>query len=129
MPLRFWREQGCAVVSFEGTYEPQAGLGAIEEALDAEPEPALGLLLDLTDSESFRGRSTDGLRVVAQFLSTRRDRFGSRLATVGGSDLAYGLLRMGTVFAADKGIESAVFRTRAEALAWLQARGGNQPPA
>ena len=122
MPLRFWREHGCAVVVFQGTYEPQTALAGIDEALAAEDEPALGLLLDLTDSESFRGRSTDGLRAVAQFLSTRRDRFSRRLATVGGSDLAYGLLRMATVFATEKGIESAAFRTREEALAWLQSR-------
>ena len=122
MPLRFWREHGCAVVVFQGTYETQTGLAGIDEALAADDEPALGLLLDLTDSESFRGRSTDGLRAVAQFLSTRRDRFSRRLATVGGSDLAYGLLRMATVFATDKGIESAAFRTREEALAWLQSR-------
>jgi hypothetical protein len=119
VPQRFWREQGCAVVVFEGTYLPEAALEAIEAALDESDEPVTGLLLDLSESASFRGRSTDGLRKVVQFLATRRDRFSSRLATVGESDLAFGLLRMGMVFASDQGITNEAFRVREDALAWL----------
>lgn len=119
MPQRFWRERGVAIVAFEGTYQPDEALSAIEDALAAgQPDPA-GLLLDLSESESFRGRSTEGLRRVAAFLAQRRDRFAHRLATVGASDLAYGLLRMGMVFTSDQGIESEVFRSRAEAMEWL----------
>jgi hypothetical protein len=115
---RYWREQGCTVVVFEGTYSSEAALASIDAAL-RDGEPAVGLLLDLTDSLSFRERSADGLRRVVQFLAARRDRFSSRLATVGSTDLAFGLLRMGMVFAADQGLENEAFRSRDEALAWL----------
>jgi hypothetical protein len=120
VPLQYGRERGCVIVSFEGSYRMDEALEAIAAALGEPGEPAEGLLLDLSDSESFRARSTDGLRQVAEFLATRRECFSSRLATVGTSDLAYGLLRIGEVFASDRGIMVQAFRTRDEALAWLE---------
>ena len=123
MPIQFWRESGCVIVTFEGTYDAQAGLAVIDEALRAE-SGASGLLLDLSDSMSFRTRSAEDLRGIAAFLSTRRSLFHSRLATVASSDLAYGLLRMGTVFSSDQGIDSAAFRSRDEAVAWLCTEEG-----
>jgi hypothetical protein len=116
---QYWRERGCAVVVFEGTYAPEEGLAAIEAALGGDAGVSTGLLLDMSESESFRARSVDGLRRVVDFLASRRGRFNARLATVGGTDLAFGLLRMATVFASDQGIETEAFRTRAEALDWL----------
>jgi hypothetical protein len=113
-------------VNFEGSYRMGDALEAIAAALGEPGEPAVGLLLDLSDSESFRARSTDALREVVEFLATQRARFSSRLATVGTSDLAYGLLRIGEVFAGDRGITAQSFRTRDEALAWL---GGDGPAA
>lgn len=118
MGVRFWTERGCAVVAFEGSYDAAEALQVVDEALHASPS-ITGLLLDLSQSESFRSRSADDLRGIAGFLSNRRELFSSRLATVGRSDLAYGLLRMGTVFASEYGIQTETFRTRAEALAWL----------
>ena len=106
-------------MEFTGRYEAEAALVVINEALDADDARVSGLLLDLTESESFRERSADGLRHVAQFLASRRDRFSFRLACVGTTDLAYGLLRMGMVYATDQGVETEVFRTRDEALRWL----------
>lgn len=104
---------------FEGVYAPDDAFEAIDAALDLSESVAKGLLLDLTASRSFRDRSAAGLRRVAEFLASRRERFSSRLATVGASDLAFGLLRMGMVFTSDQGIETEVFRTHEEALAWL----------
>ena len=111
---------------FEGVYAPEDAFAAIDGALDLSDAVAAGLLLDLTASRSFRDRSAPGLRRVAEFLATRRARFSSRLATVGASDLAFGLLRMGMVFTSDQGIETEVFRTHEEALVWL--RGGGVAP-
>ena len=118
MALTFSTERGCTTVIFEGDYEAESALGTIDEALKATG-PTTGLLLDLSDSTSFRQRSAEDLRGIASFLSTRRALFGSRMATVGQSDLAYGLLRMGTVFCSEQGIETATFRSRAEAVEWL----------
>jgi hypothetical protein len=118
MPLRFWNERDCAVVVFEGTYDAQKALDMIDEALNASP-PAKGLLLDLSESVSFRRRSADDLRHIASFLSDRRERFGSRVATVASTDLAYGLLRMSTVFVTERGLTNEAFRTRTEAIDWL----------
>lgn len=120
MPLHFWHERGCALVSFEGEYDADEALRTIDRALAVHP-PAAGLLLDLTDSVSFRKRSSEDLRYIATFLSDRRQLFGSCLAAVGRSDLSYGLLRMGTVFTADHGIVAEAFRTREKALDWLRA--------
>jgi hypothetical protein len=102
VPLQYGRERGCVIVSFEGSYRMDEALEAIAAALGEPGEPA------------------DGLRQVAEFLATRRECFSSRLATVGTSDLAYGLLRIGEVFASDRGIMVQAFRTRDEALAWLE---------
>ncbi|MDB4888142.1 MAG: hypothetical protein JWN79_3580 [Gemmatimonadetes bacterium] len=113
---------------FEGTYDAKAALAVVDEALRTSP-PALGLLLDLSASASLRDRSSDDLRGVATFLSSRRAMFGSRLATVGLSDLAYGLLRMVTVFASEHGIENEAFRSRDEAVAWLCGAPGDQDRA
>ena len=120
MPLHFWRERGCAIVSFEGEYDAGEALRSIDAAL-AETPAAAGLLLDLTDSVSFRKRSSEDLRHIATFLSQRRELFGSCLAAVGRSDLTYGLLRMGTVFTTEHGIEAEAFRSRERALDWLKA--------
>lgn len=121
MPQRYWRERGCVVVVFEGSYRVDVALDSIASALAEDPAPSAGLLLDLSESESFRARSSDALRLVADFLALRRDRFASHLATVGTSDLTYGLLRMGEVFASEHGLVSQTFRTRDEALDWLVA--------
>lgn len=125
MGARFWVERGCALVAFEGTYAASEALTVIDAGLRTDA-PVTGLLLDLTESESFRTRSADDLREVAMFLSSRRTLFGSRLATVGRSDLAYGLLRMGTVFATTHGLVNEAFRTREEAVAWL-CRDADEP--
>lgn len=120
MAPRYWKEENYAIVVFEGEYEPAFALQVIGEAVGSDGPPMRGLLLDLTDSESFRSRSADGLRLVAQFLSSKRERFGSRLAVVGAGDLAFGLLRMGMVFASDRDIVGEVFRDRGLALTWLK---------
>ena len=121
MTPRHWREGDYGLVVFEGEYEASYALVVIDEAVGTSGPPLRGLLLDLTESNSFRSRSAHGLRTVAQFLASRQERFSRRLALVGGTDLAYGLLRMGIVYVSDQGIHGEVFRDRDRALAWLRA--------
>lgn len=120
MSSHHWREQEYAIVVFEGQYEPSSALDMIDAALGTDGPPVRGLLLDLSESGSFRTRSADGLRMVAEFLASRRERFGGRLAVVGAGDLVFGLLRMGMVFVSDHDIVGEVFRDRDEALGWLK---------
>lgn len=120
MPSHHWRDQDYAIVVFEGQYQPSSALDVIDAALGSDGPPVRGLLLDLTDSESFRARSSEGLRSVAQFLASRRERFGGRLAVVGAGDLVFGLLRMGMVFVSNHDIVGEVFRDRESALTWLK---------
>ena len=124
--MQFWHERGCAIVSFEGVYDADEALLTVDKALAVNP-PAKGLLLDLTESVSFRKRSSEDLRHIASYLSDRRELFGSCLATVGRSDLAYGLLRMGTVFTAELGIVAEAFRSRDKALDWLRTPPEERP--
>jgi hypothetical protein len=119
MGLHYWREGGLAVVRYEGTYEAHAALRAIDEVLAESDDAAAGLLLDLSASESFITRSSAELRTIAQFLAERRERFSSRVAAVGESDLTFGMLRMGMVYVADLGMATEAFRSREKAMAWL----------
>jgi hypothetical protein len=60
---------------------------------------------------------------MAHFLAGRGRAFGGRLAIVAASDLAYGLMRMGGVFAEHDGLAAEVFRDAVSAEEWLTASG------
>ena len=120
MPVHHRREGSLAVVTPEGRYETADLRAAVDDVLAIFDERgAAALVFDLGASESLQDRSAQDVRNMAYFLATRGARFGYRFAAVAPSDLAFGLMRLGTVVTQDQGVESRVFRDFATARAWL----------
>lgn len=117
-------DQGIAVVAFAGDYDLAHARAGIDAALALFPETgADGLLLDVSASHAFTGRSPHQIRMVALYLGLRRKRFASRLAAVAPSDQAITLMRLGNTTATEYGIAAEVVRDHASALAWLRSIG------
>ena len=114
--------EGVLTMEFAGSYEPRDVVGRFLEAMNdpACPRPVL-LLVDVSRSESLATRSAADIRMVAEFLGPYSDRVAGRCAVVAPSDVHFGLSQMGAVYSQGVGIAAQVFRTRAEAVAWLRA--------
>jgi hypothetical protein len=120
MGVQHGREGAVATVTASGHY----GTAELREAIDAalasfDGEGAKGLLFDLSTSEALPDRSAKDLHAMAYFLASRAGRYARRLAMVAVTDLAYGMMRMGSAVAESQGIAARVFRDRASAMAWL----------
>ena len=99
---------------------PPSFRDAIVEALDDPACPdGPALLFDMRGSESIKGRTALDVKEMARFLVSIRPRMGGRLAIVTDSDVAYGLMRLGSVFAAQGGLEPEVFRGVKLRRTWL----------
>jgi hypothetical protein len=59
------------------------------------------------------------IRTVAECIARGRTRFGARLGMVAPSDLAFGMMRQGSAFIEDQGVNAEVFRDYVSALEWL----------
>ena len=120
MRLPYSFEGGIALVQLAGTYTTQDLRETVMTLLEdpACPEKPL-MLMDLRVSEVIQNRSGSDLQEVARSLAVIGPRLGRRFAMVAGSEAAFGLLRLGAVYAAQSGIEPAVFRDLASARAWL----------
>ena len=122
MPVQHRRAGDIAVVEASGRYEVAELRAAIDAAIaQFGADGAAGLLFDLTRSEALGDRPTDEVRAMAYFIASRAEGFGARLAMVTGSEVAYGLMRLGAIVAESQGVTAAVFRDAPSALAWLAA--------
>jgi hypothetical protein len=120
VPVQHRRAGTIAVIEAVGRYEVAELRAAIEAAVASfGAKGATGLLFDLTRSEALGDRPTDEVRAMAYFIASKAAGFAARLAMVTGSDLAYGLMRLGAVVAESQGVTARVFRDPADALAWL----------
>jgi hypothetical protein len=104
----------------EGEYTPSELRAEVLAGLD-DPScpPAPVLLFDLRASTAVTQRTSSDLQEMARFLVSIRHRYASRLAMVTGSEVGYGQMRIGAVFAAQGGVAPSVFRDMAEARTWL----------
>ena len=97
---------------------------AVAAAIAAPDRPVLrGVLFDGRLSTSLATRTSVQIRAVADDLTRLASHFGARIALVATNDLAYGLLRIGDAHMQGAGLDSCVFRTPTDALAWLIAPG------
>lgn len=122
MTVHYRRAGNIAVVEASGRY----GVAELRTAIEAAVAPfgpagAAGLLFDLTHSDALGERPTDEVRAMAFFIASKAAQFAARLAMVTGSDVAYGLMRLGAVVAESQGVTARVFRDPVAALAWLTA--------
>jgi hypothetical protein len=120
MPVLHREDRGVAVLEYEGTYQLAEARAVLTDVMSRYlHRPAAGLLLDFSRSESLHTRSADDVRTMAHFLTAFRDRYSRRVAAVAPSDLAYGLMRMGSVPIEEDGLAAHVSRDYESALRWL----------
>jgi hypothetical protein len=120
MPVTYGFDDTIVVMRAEGAYTladlKAATLGALDDS--ARPEGSV-LMFDVRASEALAERTADEVRDMAEFLQRHGDRFARRLAIVAGSDLGYGLMRLGAAHTEQGGITSEVFRDYDAAKRWL----------
>ena len=121
MPVTWSLEGDLVQLSLEGQYEPTDIIDAFLAALaDPRCPEEISLLLDTTRSQSLDMRAPGEIRHVAQYLGPYRKRIRGRCAVVVGTDLHFGLSRMGSAYSETVGVDARVFRSKAEALDWLR---------
>ena len=121
MTVLHQRDGSLAVVVAQGRY----ATGELREAFEAAltpfaADPADGLLLDVSGSQSLGERSAHDVRTMAHFVASQGERFSRRFAIVAPSDLAFGLMRLGSVVTDSQGVATHVCRDHESALAWLR---------
>ena len=121
MTVQHQRDGRIAVVTAEGRYAVAELRDAFAAALAAEL--ADGLLFDVSRSQSLGDRSAHDVRAMAHFVASQGERFSRRFAIVAPSDLAFGLMRLGSVVTESQGVATHVCRDHESALAWLRAGG------
>ena len=77
------------------------------------------LVINLAESQSIYHRSSEDVRAMARYVASLGKRFNNRIALVAPDDLQYGLMRMSSVGSDERGIQSGIFRTFAEARKWI----------
>jgi hypothetical protein len=90
-------------------------LGQLDDL--AAGEPGLRVLVDQSDLNPGTV-DLDGLRAIGDAWRSLRHIGGSRIAVVAPSEVVFGMNRQAIAFA-DASAAKSVFRTRAEAEAWL----------
>jgi hypothetical protein len=115
VPVLHQVREGVLVVTVDGDFTP----GEIERvgalALEAPDliRPAF-VLLDLSGMSGLSGSSLDGLRPVAEFFAGPRTPV-ARLAVMASTDVSDAVVEEATT----SGLESAGFKTKADAMEWL----------
>jgi hypothetical protein len=123
MPVTHRLNGALLRMDFVGTYEPEDILREFVTALAEVPgAEKVALLVDTTKSDVLGSRTPGQIRLVAQALAPYSERIGGRCAVVATEDIHFGLSRMGSVYSESVGVETEVFRTEDDALAWLGVR-------
>lgn len=122
MPVSYRFDSGIIVIEMIGEYP----LDDIRKAvLDSLSDPACPanprLIIDLTGSRIINERTPNEVRSVAGFVASLGDKFSNRIALVAPTNSKYGLMRMSSIGAEDKGIESGIFRNLDDALDWQRS--------
>lgn len=120
MPVTFDFEDRILELRMVGAYEPAEIRTALLAAV-ADPRSAevLGLIFNVSDSESLAGRPSEAVLEMGRFLASQAHRYGNRVALVAAADYAYGLMRMGSSAVEREGVAAQVFRDETGAREWL----------
>ena len=120
MPVTYRFDSKINVIEMAGEYSLDDIRQAIHNMFaDHECPTDAYLMINLTESQSINTRSPEDVKIIANVIASLGERFNFRMALVAPKDLPYGLMRMSSVGSAEKGIDSEVFRTVAEARKWL----------
>ncbi len=120
MPVTYRFDSNIIVVEMFGEYSINDFRTAILSSLADSMSPAgCSLMFNFGASRSIHSRSSEDVKIIANFITSLAHRFTNRLAFVSSFDLPYGLMRFVSVKSGACGIESEVFRTYDEARKWL----------
>jgi len=123
MPVFTHMKNGVLVVTVDGDYTSGELRRAGARGLEADDVPnPVPVLLDMSGAAGIGKKSTDDIRATGEFFGERAE-FMTRVAVLAPSDVAFGLMNVGGVFATSAGLETRPFRSRTEALEWLGAAG------
>jgi hypothetical protein len=124
MPVTYSIGSNLLLMTAAGEYEPQDLPRTFLAALNDPACPAhVALLLDVRPSSMLATRSMDDIRAIGQFLGPYAERIGGRCAVVTGTEVQYGLGRMGSIYMESVGVEAGIFRDMESAMEWLNTRG------
>ncbi len=119
MPVHIHVDGDLLELEVMGTY-PSEELRA--KGADALHHPDLRrparVLMDMSRAEGLERRETAQFERTARFFASYAP-FVARVAVVAPDALRFGLMRLGAAFAQASGLETRVFHTRDEAMAWL----------
>lgn len=103
-----------------GAYVPADIRAELLRVLDApQAKDAVGLLFDVSQSESLRDRKPDDIKSMGYVLSSHCSQFGGRIALVGATDFSFGMMRLGSVHLDRLGVTNQVFKDATAAQSWL----------
>lgn len=121
MPVTYQFDDRIVVLEIAGSCSIMDILGGFERAsADAAfPEEAVLLVKFIGVKEIFT-RTVQEINAMTN-LASLAGRYHYRMAVVAPEDLAFGLMRMGSIGADDRGISVGVFRDDASARVWLLA--------
>ncbi len=117
MPVVREVADGILTLRMQGEYTPQ-DIRAAFLAVDGDGA-IVGMVFDVSESAVLPTRSTTDIRDMGAFLGRVGARYGRRLALVGASDVAYGLMRLASVSVPETQAETETFRDVGAARAWL----------
>lgn len=120
MPVVHEIAGGILTLRMEGEYTPPDIRAAFLAAVDGHSDGIAGLVFDVSPSRVLPTRSASDIQDMGAFLAREAARYGRRLALVGASDVAYGLMRLASVSLPESEVEVEVFRDDATARAWLR---------
>jgi len=120
MPVNFEFAEGIIALRMVDLYVPEDIRNALLQGL-ADPGTLrpIGLLFDVSRSQSLRRRSAADVVAMGYFLAQHADSFSRRVALVGFDDFPFAMMRMGHITLEREGIRSEVFREEANAREWL----------
>ncbi|GAC1480347.1 MAG: hypothetical protein NVS1B4_25460 [Gemmatimonadaceae bacterium] len=125
MPVTFDRDNGILILRMVGSYQPADIHDALVTGLaKGGSADVVGLLFDVSASESLGRRSPEDIQKMAIFLGKHRHAFRSRAALLAKTDLAYAFMRMGSVRVSSEGVTTEVFRDESAARQWLALAPG-----
>jgi hypothetical protein len=120
MPVNYRFDESIVIVEPAGEYSTDDLRAAVLNALaDTKCPASCRLLINIGGSRSIYSRSTAEINIMSRFVASQSKRFSDRIALVASDDAQFGILRMGSIGAEDKGIQSGVFRSFDEARKWL----------
>lgn len=93
----------------------------LESLLHLGPGGAIGMVFDVSASESLAERTAEDVRSMGYFLAIHSDHFSRRVALIGSADFGFGMMRLGSVTLEEQGVTNKVFRSQQEGLAWVRA--------